>query len=172
MKWDGLMPINRGEEMDITFETGKEKFNYRVCAIIINDGKILAMKDYRTPYYYLPGGRVQMGETAEEAVLREVQEELNITAKIKRALWLNQSFFNEDVNHLDYHELCLYFLIDIEGTDLLDRGATFSVEEEEKTNHFEWLEFERLENEYFYPVFLKKEIYHLPENFTLRTERE
>lgn len=158
--------------MDITFETGKEKFNYRVCAIIINDGKILAMKDYRTPYYYLPGGRVQMGETAEEAVLREVQEELNITAKIKRALWLNQSFFNEDVNHLDYHELCLYFLIDIEGTDLLDRGATFSVEEEEKTNHFEWLEFERLENEYFYPVFLKKEIYHLPENFTLRTERE
>lgn len=62
MKWDGLMPINRGEDMDITFETGKEKFNYRVCAIIINDGKILAMKDYRTPYYYLPGGRVQMGE--------------------------------------------------------------------------------------------------------------
>lgn len=166
------MPINRGEEMDITFETGKEKFNYRVCAIIINDGKILAMKDYRTPYYYLPGGRVQMGETAEEAVLREVQEELNITSKINRPLWLNQSFFNEDVNHLDYHELCLYFLIDIEGTDLLDRGATFSVEEEEKTNHFEWLEFERLENEYFYPVFLKKEIYHLPENFTLRTERE
>lgn len=166
------MPINRGEEMDITFETGKEKFNYRVCAIIINDGKILAMKDYRTPYYYLPGGRVQMGETAEEAVLREVQEELNIMAKIKRALWLNQSFFNEDVNHLDYHELCLYFLIDIEGTDLLDRGATFSVEEEEKTNHFEWLEFERLQDEYFYPLFLKKEIFNLPENFTLRTERE
>ncbi len=158
--------------MDITFETGKEKFNYRVCAIIINDGKILAMKDYRTPYYYLPGGRVQMGETAEEAVLREVQEELNIMAKIKRALWLNQSFFNEDVNHLDYHELCLYFLIDIEGTDLLDRGATFSVEEEEKTNHFEWLEFERLQDEYFYPLFLKKEIFNLPENFTLRTERE
>ena len=66
--------------MDITFETGKEKFNYRVCAIIINDGKILAMKDYRTPYYYLPGGRVQMGETAEAAVLREVLEELNIEA--------------------------------------------------------------------------------------------
>ncbi|MEE1101277.1 MAG: NUDIX domain-containing protein [Agathobacter sp.] len=158
--------------MDITFETGKEKFNYRVCAIIINDGKILAMKDYRTPYYYLPGGWVQMGETAEAAVLREVLEELNIEAKINRPLWLNQSFFNEDVNHLDYHELCLYFLMDISGTELLDKGETFSVEEEEKTNYFEWLEFERLEAEYFYPVFLKKEIFNLPENLVLRVEKE
>lgn len=172
MKWDGLMPINRGGDMDITFETGKEKFNYRVCAIIINDGKILAMKDYRTPYYYLPGGRVQMGETAEAAVLREVLEELNIEAKINRPLWLNQSFFNEDVNHLDYHELCLYFLMDISGTELLDKGEKFSVEEEEKTNYFEWLEFERLEDEYFYPAFLKKAIFNLPENLVLRVEKE
>lgn len=113
-----------------------------------------------------------MGETAEAAVLREVLEELNIEAKINRPLWLNQSFFNEDVNHLDYHELCLYFLMDISGTELLDKGEKFSVEEEEKTNYFEWLEFERLEAEYFYPVFLKKEIFNLPENLVLRVEKE
>ena len=33
-------------------------------------------------------------------------------------------------------------------------------------------EFERLEQEYFYPLFLKKEIFHLPEALTLRTELE
>mgnify|MGYP004673884887 CR=1 FL=1 len=32
--------------------------------------------------------------------------------------------------------------------------------------------FERLEKEYFYPLFLKKEIFHLPEKFTIRTECE
>ena len=49
---------------DITFKIENNKFNYRACAIIINDNKILALKDEASPYYYLPGGRVQIGETA------------------------------------------------------------------------------------------------------------
>ena len=81
--------------MDISFKSGNEKFNYRVCAMMISDGKILAMHDERSPYYYLPGGRVALGETAEHAVIREVQEELGITPKIIRPLWLNQAFFTE-----------------------------------------------------------------------------
>ena len=60
--------------MDISFLCENQKFNYRVCAIIVSEGKILAMRDERSPYFYLPGGRVKMGETAEEAVIREVQE--------------------------------------------------------------------------------------------------
>ena len=79
-----------GEKMDITYTSGNDKFNYRVCAMIISDGKILAMHDDRSPYFYLPGGRVTHGETAEDAVIREVQEELGITANIERPLWLNQ----------------------------------------------------------------------------------
>ncbi len=53
-------------------------FLYRVYAIIIFNNKILEMRDERS-HYYLPGDRVQMGETAERAVIREVEEELNIT---------------------------------------------------------------------------------------------
>ncbi|MBQ8523994.1 MAG: NUDIX domain-containing protein [Clostridia bacterium] len=49
-----------------------------------------------------------MGETAENAVIRELQEELGVTAKIARPLWLNQAFFTEDVDNLRYHELCIY----------------------------------------------------------------
>ena len=56
--------------MDISYTSGNEKFNYRVCAMIISDNKILAMHDERSPYYYLPGGRVQMGETAACAGIR------------------------------------------------------------------------------------------------------
>ena len=158
--------------MDISFKLENNKFNYRVCAMMISDNKILAMHDDRSPYYYLPGGRVAMGETAEDAVLREVQEELHITAKIDRPLWLNQAFFTEDVDHLRYHELCIYFLMDISETNLLERGNVFTVNEGKRTHTFEWLEFDRLKDEYFYPVFLKKEIYDLPDSLTLRTEIE
>ena len=158
--------------MDITFVSGNDKFNYRVCAMIISDGKILAMHDERSPYYYLPGGRVVLGETAEHAVIREVQEELGVTPKIVRPLWLNQAFFTEDVDNLHYHEICIYFLMDITDTDLLTRGKQFTSKEGHRTHTFEWLEFDRLKDEYFYPIFLKKDIFNLPNEFTIRVENQ
>ena len=130
------------------------------------------MHDERSPYYYLPGGRVRMGETAEQAVLRELEEELQITAKIVRPLWLNQGFFTEDVDHLHYHEICLYFLIDVFDTGLMEKGSRFTITEGPHIHDFEWLDFDRLKNEYFYPVFLKTAIYDLPEQLMLRTEYE
>ncbi len=156
--------------MDLSFKIGNEKFNYRVCGIILNDGKILAMHDERSPYFYLPGGRVRMGETAEDAVVREIKEELKITTKIIRPLWLNQAFFKEDVDGLQYHEICIYFLMDISETDLLSKGNRFFLQEGEHQHTFEWLKWEQLEHEYFYPLFIKKEIFHLPQTFTIRAE--
>ena len=158
--------------MDISYKYENQKFNYRVCAMIISENKILAMHDERSPYFYLPGGRVTMGETAEQAVVREVSEELGVKMKIIRPLWLNQSFFTEDVDGFCYHELCIYFLMDISDTNLLEMGNTFKKMEGKHIHTFEWLEFDRLKDEYFYPIFLKKEIYNLPDEFTLRTELE
>ncbi len=130
------------------------------------------MHDERSPYYYLPGGRVKMGETAEHAVLREIEEELAITPRIVRPLWLNQSFFQEDVDKLNYHEICIYFLMDISHTNLLEKGERFTLFEGRHVHNFEWLAFERLANEYFYPIFLKTCIFELPQQFTIRTEYE
>lgn len=158
--------------MDISFKTGNGKFNYRVCAMLISDKKILAVYHHgESPYYSLPGGRVKMGETVEQAVLREVQEELGITPKISRPLWFDQAFFTKDVDGLRYHELCLYFLMDISDTDLLQRGRAFTQMEGKLTHTFEWIEFDRLKKETFYPAFLKKEIYNLPNQFTIRTSK-
>lgn len=158
--------------MDISFSHENQKFNYRVCAMIISGNRILAMHDERSPYFYLPGGRVKMGETAEQAVVREIWEELGVTLKIARPLWLNQAFFTEDVDGIRYHELCIYFLMDISNTDLSERSNSFTLTEGKHTHTFEWLEFDRLKDEYFYPIFLKNEIFDLPKEFTIRTELE
>ena len=159
--------------MDVSFVTGKEKFNYRVCALLLHEGKILAMQDERSPYYYLPGGRVRMGETAEQAVARELREELGVAVGIQRPLWLNQAFFTEDATRTNYHELCLYFLIDGSGSGLPAAG-TFTRREgiHGAVLTFEWLELASLKDAYFYPAFLKEAVFHLPDCLTLRTEQE
>lgn len=156
--------------MDVTFKTDQGRFNYRVCAIIINDEKILAMHDERSPYYYLPGGRVKFHETAEFAILRELKEELQIDAEIIRPLWLNQAFFTEDVDNDNYHELCLYFLIDISKTDLLENGRKFTLFEGTHRHVFEWLLLSGLKDTYIYPLFIKEEIFNLPSELTVRAE--
>ena len=158
--------------MDISFNQENQRFNYRACAMIISENRILAMHDERSPYFYLPGGRVKMGETAEQAVVREIWEELGVKLKIARPLWLNQAFFTEEVDGIRYPELCIYFLMDSSNTDLSERGNSFIRMEGKHTHVFEWLEFDRLKNEYFYPIFLKNQIFNLPKEFTIRTELE
>lgn len=56
--------------MDLTFQTKHGFFNYRVGAVIIRQERLLVTKDKRSPYFYIPGGRVRLHETAENAILR------------------------------------------------------------------------------------------------------
>ena len=58
--------------------------NIRVGAIIMQDGKILMVGNDRADYLYSVGGRIQFGETAEEAVVREVFEETGVKMEIDR----------------------------------------------------------------------------------------
>lgn len=60
-----------------------------VDAIILEKGKILLVKRAHYPfigYWVLPGGGVEYGERVEEAVLRELKEELNISVRIKKLI--------------------------------------------------------------------------------------
>lgn len=63
----------------------KELINV-VGAAILKDNKVLAMQrsqDMTLPgMWEFPGGKVEENETEEEAMIREIQEELNVTIKI------------------------------------------------------------------------------------------
>ncbi len=158
--------------MDISFGTNEGRFNYRVCAVIIHDNKLLVMRDNDVSHYYLPGGRVRLHETAEKALLRELSEELCIRAEIGRPLWLAQSFFTLDGTEERFHEMALYFLVNADESEILSKGENFVIEENGVFHRFEWVEFAKLKDMYFYPLFLKEAIYKIPEQLTILEEFE
>lgn len=171
MKTATLM-LMKGIKMDLTFKTDEGIFNYRVCAVIINDNKLLAMKNNLTPYYYLPGGRVNLHETAEKAIQREIKEELCIDAEIVRPLWFNQGFFIEDTTYYKFHELCIYYLVDISKTDLINTDSIFVTRKSRHNEVFYWLDIDSLKDEYLYPLFIKNRINQLPKHFEILTDCE
>ncbi len=157
--------------MDLTFKTEKGIFNYRVCAVIKHEGRLLAMKNDLSPYFFLPGGRVELNESADSAIKRELKEELGIDAKIIRPLWFVQSFFIEDECREKFHELCVYFLVDVSDTDLINHES-FEGPVTRTHEVFRWLDIDTIKDRYLYPLFIKEKINSLPESFEMLTEYE
>ena len=66
---------------DIKYSKENIKFALRVGAIIYdkNKEKVLSFRGNDMNFYMLPGGKIKEFETSEEAVIREVKEELGYT---------------------------------------------------------------------------------------------
>lgn len=94
--------------MDATFQTEVGRFNYRVAGILIHQNQLLVMTDERSPYYYLPGGRVSMSEVSTEAIKREIKEELEVEVEVSRLLWVVENFFTEQQSGEQFHEIGMY----------------------------------------------------------------
>src|SRR5574337_1309183 len=93
----------------ITFKPAEIRFTYRVGGILIHHEHVLCQAAYKEGYWFLPGGRAELGESASVTLLREMQEELGVAMKIERLLYVVENFFNDPND--SSHELGLYFLV-------------------------------------------------------------
>jgi 8-oxo-dGTP diphosphatase len=70
-----------------------------VAALILRDSKILVCQRRRDDTHALqwefPGGKVELGETPQEALIRELREELGIEATIGRELFRTRHSYRE-----------------------------------------------------------------------------
>src|SRR5574344_1661182 len=76
-----------------------------VRAVIIYNNQLVTLfrRKNNLEYYSLPGGGIEANETKEEALNRELKEELNIKVKIIKYLFQDQ--MNDKIN---YFYLCEY----------------------------------------------------------------
>ena len=51
---------------------------HKAAGILIKDGKLLVSKSKNKEFFIAPGGKVEKGETMEEALVRELEEEFGI----------------------------------------------------------------------------------------------
>ena len=124
-------------------------FRYRACGLIIEDGCVLFAGNNTEDYYYSVGGAVHVGETAEDAAVREVFEETGVRYEVDRLAFVHENFF-PGRNVPVCHEVALYFLMKPRGTQALHpRGTSFGVPE---TMH--WLPIEHLREYRAFPAFL------------------
>ena len=68
----------------ISFDAGPWRFSLRAAAIIRHGDLVLLHRVGNDPFWALPGGRVEAGETAETAIRREMREELGSEIRIER----------------------------------------------------------------------------------------
>lgn len=147
----------------------QDHFKYRVSAVLLKDGKVLVHRAEIDDFWALPGGHVEMMESSKETLIREMKEELALDVEIKRLLWIAENFF-EDRGYR-FHEVCLYYLIDVPcDTDILEEDEIFYGEEDpyehlgEKIKLiFKWYPVDELEELELYPVFLREKLSSLPE---------
>ena len=141
---------------DITVNVADGMFNYRVGAIIIDSGEILMVKNSGSSFYYTIGGRIQFGESAQDAILRESFEETGLYLEIDRLAYIHENFFTMDSDGEKYHEVCLFFLM--KPNSGLREMSHSSFKEDYGDVTYQWLPINNLDGIHMYPGFFKTEL--------------
>ncbi len=144
---------------DMTVECGGGFINIRVGAIIIKDGKFLMAGNERNDYLYSVGGRVKFGETAEEAVGREVYEETGVKMEIERLGFVHENYFiGNDYNKSGklIYEVSLFFYMKV--PEDYEPVCTSYTEEDHNREYLKWVSPDTEET--VFPEFFRTEIFH------------
>ena len=142
---------------DIFAPVGDGFVNVRVGAIIEKDGKLLMVGNDRVSYCYSVGGRIQIGESAEEAIVREVLEETGCQLPIERLGFIHEDFFWGDSPVTEgklIYELGFYFYMKTPA-DFAPHGE--SLEAEGRGERLVWID-PRTTAQTVYPSFFRTEL--------------
>ena len=124
---------------DMCVPCGDGIVNLRVGALIVRDGKLLMVGNDVNDYLYSVGGRIKMGETAEEAVIREVREETGVEMKVDRLAFVHENYFYGDMPHNRgklIYEISFYFRMEVpEDFEPVSRSFT----EDGRVEYLRWV---------------------------------
>ena len=86
-----------------------------VGVIVIRDNKVLLVKRKQPPgegLWAIPGGRVELGETLQEAIEREVKEETGVTIRAGHPVYTFEIIERDDAGCIRFHYVIVDLLAD------------------------------------------------------------
>mgnify|MGYP002515981861 FL=1 len=113
------------------------KFNFRVGLLVKKQKQVLVECNPDYDFVVLPGGRVKTLESSEEALIREINEEMKIdlTNYNLEFIGIDENFFKLD--NIKYHELYFIYKIEIdENNDIFKDGMN---NYDSKANYYKWV---------------------------------
>lgn len=123
--------------MDISVFIDGERFNYRVAGFITCGDYVLLQKSDSCAFWNMLGGRVHIGESSQDAFIREMKEELNldIGENDLKFIYMAENFF--DWQNYKVQELLMVYKLEL-PEEYLEKFDGFSVidGQNEKTKWF------------------------------------
>ena len=133
-----------GNTRDI--EPDKLQFRPSVYGLLIEEGKLLLSKQYDG--YDFAGGGVELGETMQEALIREFFEETGFEVEVGEPIHCESSFFHpaHSKKHKDEFWNCplLYFIVRRIGGELSKENC--DEEEKEYADLAEWIDLTEIDS--------------------------
>lgn len=145
--------------MDARIKTEEGRLKLRVSGIIIHDNKIL-IEVYSDGVYFLPGGTINMNETSEDAIIRELKEEIDKDFIIDSLVSICEEFY---FNHLNEktHGINFYYEMKFKNIDDINSIDMDRLEDDHgymNQHHYKWIDIKDLDSINLVPVEIKKEI--------------
>ena len=144
------------EAPDMSVSCSEGVINIRVGAIIMKGSRFLMVRNHLSDYFYSVGGRIKFGETAKEAVIREVFEETGVRMEIDHLGFVQENYFIADVPSKlgkEVYELGYYFYMKV-PEDF--EPVCNSITEDGQTEYLEWVSPD--ETRTIFPEFFRTEL--------------
>lgn len=121
-------------------------FRPAVYGIIIENRKILLSREWDG--YDLPGGGIKLGETINEALMREVKEETGYSVSPGKLVACEESFFKKLSKDEFVHSILLYYFCSIQGGEASTKF--FNGNEKTYMSKPEWIDLDKIRDLKFY----------------------
>lgn len=132
-------------------------FGVRVAAVVERGGRLLLVrhqKPDRDPYWVLPGGRLEPGETIPECAAREVAEETGLDARFDGVLYVGE-FLREGRHTVD---VTARMTVDEESEATLGSDPEVEPDAEPTLREIRWVGVEELREIGLLPGSLKERL--------------
>ena len=145
--------------MDIGFKTPNEIFSLRAAALIINNNRLLIIKNDSLNCFYTVGGGIRESESSDKAVIRELYEETGYNLETEKLLFIQERFYK--AQNSCHHEIVFFYLMKEINLEIQNGMNT-----DRQNEHLYWIPIEDLEKINLVPAFLKTALKSIPDEIT------